>query len=420
MINIYEIKINTQITNNENLLKELFNELNCVIFLVDLISEESYENFLNLITTLKYSNIIKDDSNYLTMLLVLNKSDLNEERKISAEKIKEFKESNPLFETIEISLKTQNNIQELLSKISNGFFKKENKIFLSDSIKEYEKQYTDDFIESSNLEPEGTISCILIGDSETGKSSFLIRYFKNEFSYTFLTTIGTDKEVKMIKINDKLYKFVLWDTAGQERFRSIPGKYFQNAHGIFLLFDVNNRDTFNDVEKYDKKLVLNNNKEMKVVLWDTAGQERFKSIALGALRTAHGIILVFDVTKESSFENVNTWLEKIKEISANPCIVLFGNKADSPKEQWQVNLEEVKKFAESNKMKFFLTSAKTKEGLDDGLLHISNEAYANALKKINGNIQIDNNDEYEYVTGCFGKKKLKKLKKLLRKSLKSH
>ena len=164
-------------------------------------------------------------------------------------------------------------------------------------------------------------------------------------------------------------------------------------------------------EKYDKKLVLNNNKEMKVVLWDTAGQERFKSIALGALRTAHGIILVFDVTKESSFENVNTWLEKIKEISANPCIVLFGNKADSPKEQWQVKLEEVKKFAESNKMKFFLTSAKTKEGLDDGLLHISNEAYANALKKINGNIQIDNNDEYEYVTGCFGKKKRIKKKK---------
>ena len=104
-------------------------------------------------------------------------------------------------------------------------------------------------------------------------------------------------------------------------------------------------------------------------------------------------------------------MEKIKEISANPCIVLFGNKADSPKEQWQVNLEEVKKFAESNKMKFFLTSAKTKEGLDDGLLHISNEAYANALKKINGNIQIDNNDEYEYVTGCFGKKKRIKKKK---------
>ena len=147
-------------------------------------------------------------------------------------------------------------IQELLSKISNGFFKKENKIFLSDSIKEYENQCTDDFIEYSNSEPEGTISCILIGDSETGKSSFLIRYFKNEFSYTFLTTIGTDKEVKMIKINDKLYKFVLWDTAGQERFRSIPGKYFQNAHGIFLLFDVNNRDTFNDVEKCVRKFIF--------------------------------------------------------------------------------------------------------------------------------------------------------------------
>ena len=338
MINIYEIKINTQITNNENLLKELFNELNCVIFLVDLISEESYENFLNLITTLKYSNIIKDDSNYLTMLLVLNKSDLNEERKISAEKIKEFKESNPLFETIEISLKTQNNIQELLSKISNGFFKKENKIFLSDSIKEYEKQYTDDFIESSNLEPEGTISCILIGDSETGKSSFLIRYFKNEFSYTFLTTIGTDKEVKMIKINDKLYKFVLWDTAGQERFRSIPGKYFQNAHGIFLLFDVNNRDTFNDVEKWmdDVKNNISSTKKTNIYLIGN-------KIDLGRKVTKEEGLEIANKFGIKYFECSNKLNLNITEIMSNMIMDCYKNIKDDKKNKRTKLTEKGKK-----------------------------------------------------------------------------
>lgn len=338
MINIYEIKINTQITNNENLLKELFNELNCVIFLVDLTSEESYENFLNLITTLKYSNIIKDDSNYLTMLLVLNKSDLNEERKISAEKIKEFKESNPLFETIEISLKTQNNIQELLSKISNGFFKKENKIFLSDSIKEYENQCTDDFIEYSNLEPEGTISCILIGDSETGKSSFLIRYFKNEFSYTFLTTIGTDKEVKMIKINDKLYKFVLWDTAGQERFRSIPGKYFQNAHGIFLLFDVNNRDTFNDVEKWmdDVKNNISSTKKTNIYLIGN-------KIDLGRKVTKEEGLEIANKFGIKYFECSNKLNLNITEIMSNMIMDCYKNIKDNKKNKRTKLTEKGKK-----------------------------------------------------------------------------
>ena len=332
MINIYEIKINTQITNNENLLKELFNELNCVIFLVDLISEESYENFLNLITTLKYSNIIKDDSNYLTMLLVLNKSDLNEERKISAEKIKEFKESNPLFETIEISLKTQNNIQELLSKISNGFFKKENKIFLSDSIKEYENQCTDDFIEYSNLEPEGTISCILIGDSETGKSSFLIRYFKNEFSYTFLTTIGTDKEVKMIKINDKLYKFVLWDTAGQERFRGLAKNYF---HGC------------------------------------------------------NGFILVYDITNKKSFEQLKGWMNDAKEKMDEGCkMIVVGNKKDCESER-AIGEDVLKEFGEKNNVETMEVSAKTNEGIDA----IFNTMVEELLKKKDVGVVKDEDSE---------------------------
>ena len=262
-----EVKINEK-SNDNNLIKEIFNELNCVIFLADLTSEESFNNIKNLISKLKNLEIIKDDSNYLTMLLVLNKSDINEERKITEEKINEFKTSNPLFDSLEISLKENTNIKELTTKIYKAFTKKENMLYPYDNIRELENQFIDDTYGKVNFNPEGTINCILIGDSETGKSSLLMRYFKNEFSYNFLTTIGTDKEVKIIKIEDKLYKFVLWDTAGQERFRSIPVKYFQNAHGIFLFYDVTKRETFENVEKWmeDVKNNVSSNKHSNVYL----------------------------------------------------------------------------------------------------------------------------------------------------------
>ena len=320
MINIIEIKINENLENQEYLIKEFFYELNCVLFLVDLTSEESFNIFMNFIEKLKTLEIIKDDSNYLTMILVLNKSDLKDQRKITEEKINEFKSSNPLFDSIEISLKKKENIKELTSKLYKAFNKKENLVYPSDSIKELENQYTDEIVDNSQIVPEGTISCILIGDSETGKSSFLIRYFKNEFSLTFLTTIGTDKEVKLIKINNKIYKFVLWDTAGQERFRSIPGKYFQNAHGIFLLYDV---------------------------------------------------------SKKQSFENIERWMEDVKNnISANKVINLYliGNKIDLNRE---VTKEEGIDMAENLKIKYFECSNKLNLNINEIMSHMIMDCYNN-------------------------------------------
>ena len=119
----------------------------------------------------------------------------------------------------------------------------------SDSIKTLEILDNQESLEFSKIEAEGLINCILIGDSGTGKSSFLIRFYRNEFSQIFLTTIGLDKETKLIKIKNSYYKLVLWDTAGQERFRSLPRKYYQNSDGIFIFFDVNKRATFKEVSR---------------------------------------------------------------------------------------------------------------------------------------------------------------------------
>ena len=168
-------------------------------------------------------------------------------------------------------------------------------------------------------------------------------------------------------------------------------------------------------DKFQKKVQLKNGKEIKVSFWDTAGEERFKSVGLSVVKNAQGIVFVFDLNDKSSFDNVKYWLLEAKGILDNPCAVLFGNKNDQPKDQWKVTIEEAQEFAKKNNMKFFETSAKTKEGLDEGFSYIVNQIYDKVGKmKDNNVINIKLNEkrkyqgEYEYINGCFGKKKKKK------------
>jgi len=169
-------------------------------------------------------------------------------------------------------------------------------------------------------------------------------------------------------------------------------------------------------DKFETRSTLKNGEEIKLVLWNTAGQERFRSMALKSVRNAKGVILVFDLTNRTSFENINVWLKQIEENLDNPCIVLYGNRNDRPKEQWQVTIEEAQEFAKNINLKFFETSAKTKFGIDEGLSYIVNETYdkiEKTLDNTSNNFQLNgikNDNEYEYVNGCFGKKKRRKKK----------
>ena len=159
-------------------------------------------------------------------------------------------------------------------------------------------------------------------------------------------------------------------------------------------------------DKLETKFNLKNGNEIKLILWDTAGQERFRSVALKAIKAVQGIVLVFDVTKKSSFDNIGSWLEEIKENLQNPCLILFGNKIDLGKEKWQVSTEEAKAYAEKMKLPYYETSAKTKQGIQEGFSYIVNETYEKVEGKIDDNIDLGKKTTKEK-SGCFGKKKNK-------------
>jgi small GTP-binding protein len=267
MININKITINNDLMNNKFILEGLFYECHCILFVIDLTSEKSFSNLEKLISSLEKIELIKNDSAYITMILVLNKSDLEQKIKINKDDINEFLQNYPLIDSIEISSTNLKGIPELTKKIYEGFTKNENLSFPLDNLKFYENQYNNVSHEFSFIDIEGTVNCMLIGDSETGKSSFLIRYVRNNFSDIFLTTIGLDKEIKIYQHMDKKYRLILWDTAGQERFKSLPKKYFQNADGILLLYDVSKKDTFEHVKNWIEDIKFNLNEERKTNIY---------------------------------------------------------------------------------------------------------------------------------------------------------
>ena len=161
----------------------------------------------------------------------------------------------------------------------------------------------------------------------------------------------------------------------------------------FIDKDFFNYDIMSNIpDRIEKNIKLKNNENIKIVLWDTTGQERFRSAAFKSVRSAQGIILVFDVTSEKSFYDLITWLEDIKENLDNPFIILFGNKTDLPKENWRVTPEEINKFAQERGLAYFETSAKTKKGIMEGITYMANEIYDKILIKNKDNIIIKEKD----------------------------
>ena len=165
-------------------------------------------------------------------------------------------------------------------------------------------------------------------------------------------------------------------------------------------------------DKLETKFPLKDGKTIKLILWDTAGQERFRSVALSALKAAQGVVVVFDVTKKLTFQNVDNWLQDIKDNLTNPNLVLFGNKADL--DNREVSENEAKKYAKKNNLEYFETSAKTKQGLNEGFSYLVNVIYDKASENDNDDknnkkkIDLKKKDkEQKEKTGCFGKKKKK-------------
>ena len=187
-------------------------------------------------------------------IIVQNKIDLEKSGKNNEfeKEIAELINNKKNIETLKISTKDRSGIEELIIKINKAVNESKNELpmnIISESVNSKKKL----------VNSQGYLSFILIGDTEVGKTCFFNRYFRDTFSFDFLSTIGIEKESKLVKINNEVYKITLWDTAGQERFKSLPRKYYQNADGVFLLFDVNKEDTFNNVSNWINDMKENSN-----------------------------------------------------------------------------------------------------------------------------------------------------------------
>ncbi|XP_051171648.1 ras-related protein Rab-18-B-like [Leptopilina boulardi] len=99
-----------------------------------------------------------------------------------------------------------------------------------------------------------SLKILIIGETDTGKSSILIRFVDDEFNEKMPNTIGVDYKSKEIDVDGNLVKLALWDTAGQERFRTLSPSYYRDAQGAILVYDVTDRKTFNKLENWLKEL----------------------------------------------------------------------------------------------------------------------------------------------------------------------
>uniref|UniRef100_A0A8C2HGY3 Uncharacterized protein n=1 Tax=Cyprinus carpio TaxID=7962 RepID=A0A8C2HGY3_CYPCA len=103
--------------------------------------------------------------------------------------------------------------------------------------------------------PVAFISCVvLIGDSGVGKSNLLSRFTRNEFNLESKSTIGVEFATRSIQVDGKTIKAQIWDTAGQERYRAITSAYYRGAVGALLVYDIAKHLTYENVERWLKEL----------------------------------------------------------------------------------------------------------------------------------------------------------------------
>ncbi|XP_069101753.1 ras-related protein Rab-8A isoform X2 [Argopecten irradians] len=166
---------------------------------------------------------------------------------------------------------------------------------------------------------------LLIGDSGVGKTCVLFRFSEDAFNSTFISTIGIDFKIRTIELDGKKIKLQIWDTAGQERFRTITTAYYRGAMGIML---------------------------------------------------------VYDITNEKSFENIRNWIRNIEEHASQDVEkMILGNKCDM-NDKRMVSKERGEQLAIEHGIKFMETSAKASINVEDAFFTLARDIKAKMDKKL--------------------------------------
>jgi Ras-related protein Rab-11A len=107
---------------------------------------------------------------------------------------------------------------------------------------------------------------ILIGDASVGKTNILTKYLKNEFDPNSKATVGVELGTKNIQIDNKIIKVQIWDTAGQERYKAITSTYYKGAKGAIIVYDITRKITFDNIEKWIGDLKVNGDENIIIFL----------------------------------------------------------------------------------------------------------------------------------------------------------
>ena len=185
---------------------------------------------------------------------------------------------------------------------------------------------------------------LLLGDTSVGKTCFLLRYTDKIFEESHISTIGLDYRLK--------------------------------------------------------SMTLKNGKNIKLQIWDTSGQERFRAITKNYYKQANGILLMYDITNEKSFSNIQNWITQIKEeTSSNIVLFIIGNKIDL-EDQRKITYENGKNLAKQYQYPFFEASSKSAININeifDNMAENVDEVFSKVVKK---SLLIKKNKVYKAKTGC--------------------
>ena len=165
-------------------------------------------------------------------------------------------------------------------------------------------------------ENEERINIMTLGNTEVGKTSFILRFTENQYQDSYLATVGVDFKLKSVTIKEKQYN---------------------------LFF------------------------------YDTTGQERYKSLSVNLIKSAHGIIIMYDITSKQSFNSVYDWIQNVKNVKGeNFPMILVGNKKDKEEERL-IAKEEGENIAKEYKIDFFEISNKQNINVQEAGLAITNK-----------------------------------------------
>lgn len=120
--------------------------------------------------------------------------------------------------------------------------------------------------QSANDDFDLLFKVIIIGDSGVGKTNLLSRYIKNTFSFDTRSTIGVEFGAKKSEVSGYKVKCQIWDTAGQEKYKAITHTYYKGAKGALVVYDICNKDSFENTNKWINELRMNGEKDVSIIL----------------------------------------------------------------------------------------------------------------------------------------------------------